>query len=188
MSHQYNPKINKILDQIKINGTLDQIKINGTLDQIKINGTLDQLIDDIKITKDPVKRVLLKRFIDIKMNETTNMRVKSKKNVDQNKKILDNILRQREDSLKELDKLKESKTEQKDEDEENDILVKNRGKNEKLFKNNNKIDSKYIKYIETDQMNNKLMERLNSEIDFRSEGINKSIIEKPFDENENEYL
>ena len=160
----------------------------------KINGTLDQLMYDIKTTKDPIKKVLLKKFIDIKINEDNynnkdlKVKSKSKKNIDQNKKILDDILKKQEESLNELDKLTETKQKEETNDNKDEILVKIRGKNEKLFKNNNKIDSKYMKYIEMDQLNNKLMERLNSEIDFRMEGNNKSIIEKPFDENADEYL
>lgn len=42
------------------------------------------------------------------------------------------------------------------------------------------IDKKFQAEIEKDHANNKLMERLNSELDFRALGHNKGSIEKPY--------
>lgn len=42
-------------------------------------------------------------------------------------------------------------------------------------------DPKYARYVKEDRLNNKMMERLNSEIDFLAEGRSMSTIVKPFD-------
>ena len=66
-------------------------------------------------------------------------------------------------------------------------MRKSRVKNEKLWKNENIHDPKYSKYVKEDMMNNRMMERLNSEIDFRLDD-GKMKIEKPFDDNNKEDI
>ena len=65
-----------------------------------------------------------------------------------------------------------------------DSLLNQRGRMEKVFQNEALSDPNYAKYLREDKMNNRLMERLNSEIDFRMHSDNnKRVIVKPFEEN-----
>jgi len=61
-------------------------------------------------------------------------------------------------------------------------LEESRGAREKLWEVHGMYDPRYVKYQKEDFMNNKLMERLNTEIDFRNEPGKKPKIEKPFDD------
>src|SRR5207249_2387201 len=61
------------------------------------------------------------------------------------------------------------------------ILEKTRGKTERVW--NATYDPRYAKYAKDDTMNNKMMERLNSEIEFRCDETGRMKIEKPFDDN-----
>lgn len=68
-------------------------------------------------------------------------------------------------------------------------LVQKRGKNEKHWEmHQNKIESHYKEEIKKDFTNNKLMERLNCEVDFRINGNRKKEIEKPYDDHEEEEI
>lgn len=183
-------------------------------DKFVINCSLDKLRSDIRHTDDIIKKTILKKFLDIKMNqlrsanddpslddlsensisneseeyiENTVNELKKDKKTSAAKKELDNIFKQQEESLNELDKLAKIKAyvsmideNRKDIDQEE--LIKKRGRNEEIWQNKNLYDPKYIKYQKDDVMNNKLMERLNSEIDFRSDDTQKISIEKPFDD------
>jgi len=70
-----------------------------------------------------------------------------------------------------------------DENKQRELLKNKRGKNEDKWEIiDEKIPAEYSRYIEEDMMNNRLMERLNSEIDFR---INDNLIDsmsKPYDD------
>lgn len=57
-----------------------------------------------------------------------------------------------------------------------------RGKIEKKWESKNIYDPKYINLQKNDHLNNKLMERLNSEIDFMHQDNRNITIEKPFDD------
>lgn len=98
---------------------------------------------------------------------------------------LDNIIKKQRESLSELDKLNKIKAyaellEDNKKDKDNEDIEQTRGKTEKVW--GSIYDPKYIKYAKEDTLNNKVMERLNSEIDFRLEDNGRIQIVKPFAE------
>ena len=184
---------------------------------IKINCTIDELTKDIKKTKDPLKKAILKKFIDIKTNEirknnqdpyievlsetmTDSDTIKEINNprtnhTSENKdqKEIKSILKRQEIGLIELDKASKMKAYQElvnENNKQNDknMIEKIRGKGENKWNNDTLNDPQYTKYVKEDFMNNKLMERLNTEIDFRHSEGKKIQIQKPFDENDEENL
>lgn len=66
-------------------------------------------------------------------------------------------------------------------------IMRQRGRMERAFRNKDLDDPKYAQYIQGDKLNNKMMERLNSEIDFRMQGVDRRTVIKPFEENNNDY-
>jgi hypothetical protein len=192
-------------------------------DRFVINCSVDDLRYDIRQTDDPIKKTLLKKFLDIKMNQlrsanddpslddlsenslfeesndetdnanndanndTNNDANKQNKKMLAAKKELDNIMKQQMESLNELDKLAKIKAyaamiDENRKDKDQQELINKRGKAEGKWQNKDIYDPRYIKFQKEDVMNNKLMERLNSEIDFRSDDPRKTQIEKPFDD------
>lgn len=186
-----------------------------------LNCTVDDLMRDIRDTKDPIRKTILKKFLDLKVremraatedpsldgisdndsvddiledaesedqsdteqdtDESKNKHGKNKKNVE-----LDHILKKQKESLSELDKLHKIKAyaeliedNKKDKDTQ-DIEQHRGGKTERVW--GSTYDPRYIKYAKEDTMNNKVMERLNSEIEFRNEDGTRTQIEKPFDD------
>jgi hypothetical protein len=195
----------------------------------KINCSLEVLTRDIRATSDPLKKIILRNFIDLKikelredpsvdglsdndLNPTSNFKIKhiKHKNVDtsgnnssddhnennedfainKKKKILEAIHKKQESGLQELDKISKMKAyaeliEDNKKESKNDEIKKKRGNREEKWKSHDIHDPKYEKYIKEDSMNNKLMERLNSEIDFRMDDV-KVAIEKPFDDDDDD--
>ncbi len=132
-----------------------------------------------------------------KTNNKTNNKINNKKNIiysendDQNE--IKSILKRQENGLIELDKANKKKAYEdllNENNKENDknIIQKIRGKGEERWNNDTLYDSQYTKYVKEDLMNNKLMERLNTEIDFRHNNGKKIQIQKPFDENKEENI
>lgn len=198
----------------------------------KINSSVDELMKDIRETSDPIKKIILQKFLDIKIHEMrqeqedpslddisncydndsdgdnkdsdtddSNNNHKKDNNNSNNKekntislksskssKELEMILKKQNSSLSELEKLNKIKAyaelvqeTQKEKDQE--IITNIRGKNEKVWNSDTLYDPKYAKYVKEDVVNNKLMERLNSEIDFRHDEGDKQLMEKPYDDN-----
>jgi hypothetical protein len=59
---------------------------------------------------------------------------------------------------------------------------------DRMMENRDYIDEKYAFEIERDEKNNKLMDRLNSELEVRISGFNKNIISKPYEyDDENNF-
>jgi hypothetical protein len=223
---------------------------------IKINCQVNDLMKDIRNTRDPIRRTILQKFLDIKTKEMktgtltsvlvanstrtrvpvanstqtrvpvanstrtrvpvanstrtrvpvakgtgdptmdssseypenkTNQKCDDKLNT--KKHELNKILKQQEASLSEFDKLTKINAyaelilDNKKENDQKDI-EKSRGRIEKVWNSQTLYDPRYAKYVKEDTMNNKLMERLNSEIDFRLTDGNKMVIEKPFDDHD----
>ena len=184
--------------------------------KFQINSSIDDIVNDIRVTKDPIRRVMLNKFLEIKTNqerakaedpslddlsgysdsedtEDENsctiqeqpLKTKPKSNAE---KELESIMKNQKDSLIELDKQAKLKAyvemiddNRKDKDQE--AIVKTRGKNELLWESKGIYDPRYADYQKQDTMNNNLMERLNSEIDFRMYDPKKMRIEKPFNDN-----
>jgi hypothetical protein len=181
----------------------------------RLDCTLETLINDIKKTTDPIRKTILKKFLDIKIREIrsdkeskqngnmdnisldslsdsvsdesdkkqkteNNKSKKSNKNTE-----ISDIIKSQKKSLSELDKLTKIKAYNKileDNKKEKDIkdIVQTRGKTESVW--GTTYDPRYAKFAKEDNMNNRLMERLNTEIDFRQDGNDKIKIEKPFDD------
>lgn len=170
--------------------------MSGRYDQIK-NMSLDELKDEYYNCKneDQVKKQMLKKLIKNKNKEVapkitnqvnqTNHQIKSikqtnpKANILTNKitnEITDKITDKITDELtnkitKSIDKLISLKESKKVEDLA--PVINKRGNMEQYWESHQqakKIDPRFIKEISTDHSNNKLMERLNCELDFRIYG------------------
>ena len=186
-----------------------------------IRCSIDELRYDIRQTDDPIKKTMLKKFLDIKMNQLRSIdddpslddlsensiseeteksedsedsdvandesKIKKDKERLAAKKELDNIMKKQEESFNELDKLAKIKAyvsminENRKDNDQQELIIK-RGKTEGMWQNKDLYDPRYIKYQKEDVMNNKLMERLNSEIDFRIDDAGRMRVEKPFDD------
>lgn len=236
-----------------------------------INCSIDDLMRDIKLTKDPIKKTILRKFLDIKMSQmrvinedpsldnlssdistdestdestdkSTGSNISTKPKIIHNEKSNMNrpnikitkkgkndpkrselsaeeckeILMHQGDNIKEIEKYAKIKAymdlvkdntdtdtnetntndndnshnQRKDEKIINDTkeaLIKTRGKTEELWQKQAIIDPKYSRYQKDDIMNNKFMERLNSEIDFRTDDYTFDI-ERPFDDDVNDVI
>lgn len=157
--------------------------MNNIMSRIKINCSIDKLQYDIKKTKDPIKKIILQNFLSIKKQEIMKEKyISSMNSIKYNLDILSNNQHQPSNDHDESQKLKAYQDILADNQKEQDQneLKKIRGDLEKKW--NSPYDPKYAKYMKEDIMNNKLFERLNSEIDFNLSGKDKIIVEKPFDE------
>jgi hypothetical protein len=185
------------------------------MSNIVIRCSVDELMHDIKHTTDPIKKMMLKKFLDIKMSEMRaeaedpsldglsdvpednrsaeddedqkSKNTKNRKSVTKSKaeKEIENIMKDQQESISELDRLAKIKAysemlaENKKETDQRTIEQK-RGKTEKMWQSRDIYDPRYVKYAKEDSVNNKMMERLNSEIDFRTDDGKRTKIEKPF--------
>lgn len=131
---------------------------------IIINHDVNVIQNDIKKTNNIIRKTILENFLNIKVH------------ADGVQNTMNQLLKQQAECVNEIKLLCK-----KDVKNQTDI---NRGPNEKKWEYNNIVDNKYVKLQKNDTTNNKLMERLNTEIDFRViNTTKKKIIEKPFDEN-----
>lgn len=163
---------------------------------IIISKSSKEIKKDIKDCKDNIKKVILQEILKVKLDEeSSNMKLDDvdidNKNVSTHMK---KILKEQQDSLDKIYKMQKVKAYEKllednEKEETNNMLKDKRGKleneweNSNIIHNNNPFDPNYAKYIASDVNNNKLMERLNCEIDFRSD-TRKNIVIKPFDNND----
>ena len=199
--------------------------------KVVINCSVDDLIQDIKRTTDPIKLIMLKKFLAIKMtqlraeaddpslddlsddlsddrssdqadDQSRDTSGKSNSRGDKGNKgdtaepksakakhELNRILKQQKEGLNELDKVTKIKAyidmiDDNKRDADRREIEKNRGKREHEWESKGIYDPRYVKYQKDDTMNNKMMERLNSEIDFRTDENGKVQIERPFDDGE----
>lgn len=164
--------------------------------------SIDELMRDISITKDPIRRTILKNFINIKLKELqekeedisldncskeskeSKEKKKRKKDYSEEDELMD-ILKKQKEKISEIDDVQKMKAyaeilEDNIKDKDNKEVELTRGKTESKW--GSTYDPKYIKYVKEDLLNNKLMERLNSEIDFRHDDVNVIQIEKPFED------
>lgn len=167
------------------------------------NCTVDDLMRDIRDTNDPIRKTILKKFLDLKIRELRAVTedpsldgISDNESVDDiladgisdqrlKNKELDVILKNQKDSISELDKLHKIKAyaemiEDNKKEKDTESIETHRGKTERVW--GTTYDPRYTKYAKEDTMNNKVMERLNSEIDFRNDDGKRSHIEKPFDD------
>jgi len=95
---------------------------------------------------------------------------------------LDELERIKKDSLKQINKQNKKKIredaykEMIDEQNRDDDVDLSNQRTDRFWPNKDLADPNYARYIKEDRMNNQLMERLNSEIDFRMSGPSKRII------------
>ena len=125
------------------------------------------IIRDINLTNDPIKKIILQKLLDCKVYYIQKNKIESDKICSELSQFLNK--QQKNDNRQDIYKkiIEDNKKEESNKSQWNKIY-----------------DPKYIKYAKEDAMNNKLMERLNSEIDFRHDDISKLNIEKPF----NDYI
>jgi len=120
---------------------------------IIIKRDIKDIEKDINTTDDIICKTLLKQFLKIKL-ETISRDKLNKLNL---------LIQQQNESINELT-LQETKQETKQINNENDL---ERGPNEDKWEFKNLRDIRFSKMQKDDKINNKFMERLNSEIDFR---------------------
>lgn len=132
---------------------------------------------------DMIKKNILKKIITNKQEIEKNEISKEKKIKSDIDEKVDNLIKLKEinEQKKHLAKIKEFEN-----------LMKQRGEMEKCWESNkttSKIDPRYKTEVETDFTNNKLMERLNCELDFRINDKQKSRdFIKPYDTSNNGNL
>lgn len=182
------------------------------MSNIRINRSVEELINDIKRTKDCLRKTMLEKFLQIKLQQIQEQQMydddpsldglsdmdnmnnndhlsdldEDKNDRDDTDRVLKGILKDQETSLDKLERINQIKAyqdllEEGDRDKSNNTIKKMRGQNEEKWGTEELYDPRYSKYAEEDFMNNKMMERLNSEIDFRLTGGDKMNIIKPFD-------
>lgn len=205
-----------------------------------ITGSVEDITNDIRSTKDPIRKTILKKMLEIKINQMRAQEEdpslsdmssdispddnsdkqtdkdnendktdkadkadkddkddvideKTKEKIDSAKKELKHILSQQKKGLADLDKMEKIKaylqiidTNQKEADKK--IIIAGRGAREKQWEGGTIYDPKYAKYQKDDTMNNRMMERLNSEIDFRTDDDAKIKVIKPFDDDDKEDI
>lgn len=149
--------------------------MSGKYDKIK-EMTLVQLKKEYRSCDetDNVKKQILKKLIQNKIQEDA-------KNKSLNKSMQDEI----NDKLNALIKIKEIKDKQHKLNKmaELEKVLEKRGKMEKYWESNNKgLDNKFKTELEQDFTNNKLMERLNCELDFRINDDRSKDTIKPYSE------
>ena len=156
--------------------------------QVTINRSINGLITDIKKTEEPIKKTILQRFLDIKIKQTKEQENNNNRILVMNKKHTDNkitkILATQQTSLNMLERINNIKSKENnimDTKKQTDVSILNKARGDNESKWETSYDPKYAKYMKEDTMNNRMMERLNSEIDFRQSEYDKSEIEKPFD-------
>lgn len=159
---------------------------------IIIRSTIKQLENDLRKTREPVRRTILIELLRAKRKEHGNM-IMRRLASDQEKSlnILD-IIMVRDDRRKlKTERLKSHDMGKHDLDKSErmnpiEILKNKRGYGEDKWESlDKKIPDEYSRLIEEDQMNNRLMERLNSEIDFRLQDDQENEIAKPYDDHNN---
>lgn len=146
--------------------------MSGKYDKIR-EMTLSELKSEYRSCdeNDIVKKQILKKLIKNKIQENNKVALFNK--------VMENEINDRVDNLV---KIKEAKNKQRKKIEERKIL-ESRGKMEKYWEQNNKgIDNKFKNELEHDFTNNKLMERLNCELDFRINGEKSRDTVKPYSE------
>lgn len=129
---------------------------------IKINKSITGLKRDISTTADPIKKALLIEFLKLKVNETN-----------KSANILSGIIKEQNMSIDKLKKVNAMSNECQNK-AYNDLIAES-------TKITTPFDQNYAKYVENDKLNNKLAERLNSEIEFVT-GPSEDKITKPFDD------
>jgi hypothetical protein len=134
-----------------------------------IKVSINKIRHDLTQTKDPIRIAILKELLNIKIYEEAN-----KKTLTPGQKKIMSIYAEQKHSLDVLEEMNKEKAyeelmreneEESQQKDEKKLLEKKRGKMEKAW-GGGKIDPKYAKYVESDAVNNKMMERLNSEIEF----------------------
>ena len=151
-----------------------------------IQSNLQQLIHELQNEKDPLKRAVLVELINIKKNEINKKEQINKQQLTkqistnsskQSTDLLIQIKKEEEDSIKKLDSLLVSN--EVDVEVEADELIDS-------WKDN--LEPEYQQYMEYDKTNNRMLERLNSEINFRTQGSEYSKLTKPYGDVPNTVL
>lgn len=145
----------------------------GMINKISQMSLSDLRLEYEKSDNQTVKKIIKKRILEQEKYE--------KRTQKESDKYLDEIIRMKEESMK------------KKKHQDFVEIYSQRGKMEKYWEKNQetkKIDPKFKMELEKDTCNNKLMERLNSELDFRlnekKKIMGKKRIIKPYDESDND--
>lgn len=160
--------------------------MSGRYDQIK-NMSIDELKDEYYncTSNDRVKKQMLKKLImskiSIEKQKKKEQQKEKEKQLIEEKELTDEINK----SIDKLINLKKTAEKEKSMKKLKSLepVITKRGKMEQYWESNqntNQIDPKFVKEIGVDHSNNKLMERLNCELDFRINGDKSEDIVKPY--------
>jgi len=143
------------------------------------------IISNIKKCRDPLSLCVLQDILEIKRKKL-NALIELKKKQTEMKDALDNLISQRcEDNATNSEAYQQLL-----EDNERDKKMNNeRINSDRQW--NRFADPRYVNRVEQDFSNNKLMERMNGELDFRLNGIDKDTVLKPYsqiDEDTGDYV
>jgi hypothetical protein len=139
------------------------------MDINKLEFQIKELNYNLNKCKDPITKIVIKDILDKK--------IKIHKNI-KSKNLLEKEIESKLDKIIETENQDEAYKKILKENEEENYKKTEKKQNDKYW--NKTIDSKYKEQVEGDMANNKLMERLNSELDFRVHGHDKKTIIKPF--------
>ena len=146
---------------------------------------------ELKNNKDEINKIILEDILLKKINEYRNLKILNEIKIKKEKENIESELDSKLDRIIEFQKEEheEIKNDAYNKLIENNELEFEKEKEDKYW--NKKIDPKYKKEVESDFSNNKLMDRLNSELDFRIEGNKKNVI-KPYlnndEKDDNNYV
>ncbi len=149
--------------------------MNGKYEQIK-NMSISELKEQYYecSDSDTVKKQILKKLIKNKIKIEKEYAIEEKQMKDDIDKKLDNLIKMKENTEKDKKNKQLKGIEQ---------IIKKRGNMEQYWESNqqtDKIDPRFKPEIELDHSNNKLMERLNYELDFRIHGQKTKDVIKPY--------
>lgn len=170
--------------------------MSGKYDEIE-NLSLSELKQQYYNCENNVQKIIIKKiFINKTLYEKDKI-IKAKKEDELLKKQinekLDNLILLKEISEKDkhIKKIKKKQKLEKEYNKEYNNILNKRGYMERYWETNQKftkIDPKFKTEIEEDFNNNKIMERLNSELDFRMNDKKRTNIIKPYsDVNDGNY-
>jgi hypothetical protein len=144
-----------------------------------------EIVDNIRKCRDPLNLYVLQGILEEKQKKLDAL-IELQKKQDIVENALDQLVSQQE---KEYNINTEAYQRLLLENENDRQATDKRDKFNKQW--NRVADPKYVKMVEQDFSNNKLMERMNGELDFRLNGIDKDTILKPYsqtDEDTGDYV
>jgi hypothetical protein len=198
MNYQHfkpNFQINRTVKELmhEYNHTRDPMERFMIKNFIRIRSQQDTMTQRMKSETDSIESLSEEDKYDLDSEDSeekpqkSGKRTKNIEELEELEKIKKNSMRElkknkidkiREDAYREMIDGDESDNEEYDNNDERD----DRGQDHSRWRSEDLNDPKYAKYAKEDRLNNRMMERLNTEIDFRKEDNSRNNIVKPFDD------